>query len=1086
MKKGLLYGSVMVLGAAVTAISLNSSSNDDGYYEPRTGAQKASYGAQGAIEWWQSVRANPTTGKVDLEDVMAAREQLDARRSFAKKSVSNLSWQEVGPNNIGGRTRAFLIDRDSTNELYAGSVSGGLYKSSNAGASWTELTTDQDYIAISSIAQASDGTIYYGTGENLYISYGGNGNESTPGFSGNGIYKVTDNGKTITHLTSTSVSNGSEWSAVGKLFVDPNNDQRIYAATIRGLRLSTDGGDTWTNPLVANAGGGASNAARDLFVTETGKVWAKVGSEIWYSPSGNSGDYTRMTGGALPTKLPSNSNRMRVAVSPQDENYVYVVAINNDDQFEAAYRTIDGGATWNKIGEQSAFLSPHRDQGTWNNAVTVDPFNKDRVLIGGVDLYEWSAQSGWQQLGRWQTAPPDPFYIHADNHHIVFDENTAGKIYVTNDGGVFRSVDNGVTWTPMVKNYSTVQFYSIGIGANGVVMGGAQDNGTLLIDPAAPIRGNAREVFGGDGGYSELSKLNPNVIFAESQRGTVARSPDFGASFTNFIERRRVDPNAYYGTADWANWIMPFDLWEKLDDPNSTDSIRFGADTLTTNLGFGGGGRTFTGGFRVPEPYTFTRLDQNSGNVVADSSIFVTTSLLIRAGGQRVTADANGNLQGDGTGNFDPSTGEFEVVFNSPVVTDIIAFVETQYNPGTIIRLQSDHNELPIYDTIFNGLQPNESVMVQDPIQSIFVMGTITHRSNLISNASKGQLTGRNHTGGIWMTREAVSNVEGIPQWHHIGVLQDREKPTSIEISDDGDMIWVGTDRGNLYRFSNLINARDSASADIDSLYISNQWVRGSTSIVQKYSVSIGSAGRAVTSISIHPFDKNRVIATLGNYGRSNYVFYSRNAGGPAPTFNSVQGDLPSFPVYAATWNYNDPEDSEVFIGTEFGLFVTEDINVPASTVSWTDANFNMPNVPVLSLRQERTVRYDLKSANDFEGAIYVGTHGRGIWKTSYSSDFVSIDENDLDEEVVSRSQLNVYPNPTTNRINIDLELTNRTDVEIAIRDMNGRLVKQVTYRKLGAEVPSIEVNVEQLPKGAYLINMTAGKKAISGKFIKQ
>ena len=141
----------------------------------------------------------------------------------------------------------------------------------------------------------------------------------------------------------------------------------------------------------------------------------------------------------------------------------------------------------------------------------------------------------------------------------------------------------------------------------------------------------------------------------------------------------------------------------------------------------------------------------------------------------------------------------------------------------------------------------------------------------------------------------------------------------------------------------------------------------------------------------------------------------------------------------------------------------------------------------MFDLVQDLTVRYDLKDENDFEGSIYAASHGLGIWKTTSTANFVTIGNEEYDtEEEVQTATLDIYPNPATEVVNVELNLTSRSDVEIYILDLNGKMVKQVKYDKLSANTESVELRIGNLPRGAYVINMVAGKSVKTGKFIKK
>src|SRR5690606_8427480 len=320
---------------------------DTEYYTPRKTSSSKDARA-GAEEWLHRIRANQVTGKIDPQDVLKARNQ--AAQLAAKKSTSalGLTWESMGPNDMGGRTRSLLIDKDDPNVMYMGAVSGGLFKTTTAGSSWRLINGDlEGGAAVMSIAQAANGQIYYGTGEDMYASAAGISNNT--GEIGGGMFKSTDGGETFSVISSTVPQGNStivEWAAIGKVVCDPVNANRVYAATNRGLRVTNDGGATWTNPLTP-----LSSEAKDMTIDASGRVWVKVGDRFYKSDVSGTvfTEISKSPVGIQPNELPRTAGRSRIAVSPQDDNYVYVVSTTSGN-FDKAYRSTDGGA---KIGRAS-------------------------------------------------------------------------------------------------------------------------------------------------------------------------------------------------------------------------------------------------------------------------------------------------------------------------------------------------------------------------------------------------------------------------------------------------------------------------------------------------------------------------------------------------------------------------------------------------------------------------------------------------------------------------------------------------------------------------------------------------------------
>ena len=193
MKKSFLPLGILVAACTLVITLLNSPVLNYIPIDNRVEMQKT--GIDVAQSFMQDRKANQKTGKVDYRDVQKARDQVALHTSM-RSSASVLEWEEMGPDNVGGRTRAVLIDKDNPSRIYAGAVSGGLWISESGGRAWRKYSDELENLNISCIAQAPNGDIYFGTGEVYFVRYGSDGDGGS-GFLGNGIWK-----KKPLHLTS--------------------------------------------------------------------------------------------------------------------------------------------------------------------------------------------------------------------------------------------------------------------------------------------------------------------------------------------------------------------------------------------------------------------------------------------------------------------------------------------------------------------------------------------------------------------------------------------------------------------------------------------------------------------------------------------------------------------------------------------------------------------------------------------------------------------------------------------------------------------------------------------------------------------
>ncbi|MFK7971624.1 MAG: fibronectin type III domain-containing protein [Bacteroidia bacterium] len=465
-----------------------------------------------AIEQEFDKTVDLTTGEVPRERLAAAAAYADRLRNQPpsnRAAINGVTWQERGPSNVSGRTRAILVDEnDGTgNTLWAGGVGGGLWKTTNALAgtpTWTPINDLLENMAVSSIAQdpSNPQIMYFGTGEGWF---------NADAIRGLGIWKTTNGGTTWTRLTSTG---NSTFHYVMKLVVAANGD--VLATTRNGgLQRSTNGGTNWSKVLGSGAGGGGTNRAADIEIAANGDLYCSLGvfsSDGVYKSTDGGTNWTKLAGG-----LPAG-RRIELAVAPSNANRVYAIlhSTSNND-CGGIYQTSNGGTSWVSRTVPSALGMTNfcRGQAWYDLIAAVDPNNDDRIYIGGIDLLlSTNGGTSWTQVSQWYGGGGFQ-YVHADQHAIVFQNGNSNRVYFGNDGGVFRST-NGAATNPTINfianGYNVTQFYAADIHPNAGVnefLAGAQDNGTHRFTNAGI--NSTVEVTGGDGAFCHIDQDQPNI-----------------------------------------------------------------------------------------------------------------------------------------------------------------------------------------------------------------------------------------------------------------------------------------------------------------------------------------------------------------------------------------------------------------------------------------------------------------------------------------------------------------------------------------------------------------------------------------------
>ena len=959
-------------------------------------------------DYLAKLRNNQVTGQLNPQDILSAREQVLINQLMRSGNANEMPWNLAGPNNMGGRTRAILFDnQDPTgNTIYAGSVYGGMFKTINGGFDWEKINLSAGNLNVSCITQAPDGAIIVGTGEGFtneeYSVLGEWGYSS--GFIGQGIFRSTD-GENFTLIPSTKpMMNGNEemeWGFINKVAATAGN--RIYAATNTGLKYSDNGGDSWAYAMSGDTAE-LNMVSKEIEIGSDGLVIAEVDNLCYVSESGNPGQFMLVSGDST-WNLPSgNAGRMEFAISPSDPNIIYALVVNTSGALLNVYRSDDRGMNWRIIGPgmSSSFnvfntgSNIGAGNGLYSCVMEVFPTNPDRVLVGGLNMWEGRkiTEEGyfdWQMRSESATLPTEESFLPSNHHTYKFIPGTSDECFMGTNGGIFKGklAQLSFVFQPLNKNYTSSQFYALSASKDKlVVLGGAQDLGSVLVNgvlnAANPKRGEdiwttvAGLPDGATGTYSAKSIIFPDIAIYSR-----VPHPAKSGNLETFVRR-----NEYGGGPDWAApdrmfndeyastaFLSPFVLWESFEDYNSRDSVPF---------------ETFV---------------------------------------------------------------------------DIPA--------GTRVPIESQNGNRIFFHVFPEGLSAGDSVMVQDIIASKFFIGGDDQ---------------------VMMTKE-ILKFDRDPEWYEISNATSgfTGTPQSMAYSADANHLFVGTLEGGLYRMSNIAYAWNFERADVSSPYC----VISTTRIPVYLPGTTTEISQVITSVAVNPNNANQVVITLGNYGNEHYVYMTNNALDEIPEFHSIQGDpnnggLPQMPAYASLFEMN-PDNNLVFVGTEYGIYVSD--NVESSQPTWVPENNNVGRVPVFQFKQQ-TIRKDndtivlinidttvtIIEGVDNYGVIYAATFGRGMIRLDEFQKPVGIFN--PGQGVGKGPEFKVYPNPADDRTRVEFTLTSSSRVSIVMYDLSGNLIQTVDLGHLPSGKHNAGLNLGHLPSGTYILRMDTGNRSSSGKII--
>ena len=519
-------------------------------------------------------------------------------------------WQPMGPANQSGRIQAIGIDIINESNMLAGSASGGVWRSIDAGLSWAKVTLPNDEQSVSAIVQdtrkGKENTWYYSTGELLSTT----GRRETSNIRthswGNGIYKSTDNGASWNPLPATVTTSkhtaAVNFTGIWNLALDPKNIEQdiIYAACYGGIMRSSDGGATWANVLGSDS---AKCFNSEIVRGSGGTLYAAIGSAydgtvtphqgVWRSIDGS--QWTNISGSTLPKLI----RRSRLALSESNDNILYFLTetppewkfadtefVTQNSLSKYSYLSGDGSGTAGKWEARTPpynydVTSYYKSLGGYALVLAVHPDDPNQVFVGGTNLY-YSANgflnsSSFIKIGGYPYTM-QPGTLHPDMHSMLFSRTNHSTLFVGNDGGVDKLDDfiaNDNTWISFNNGLSSAQVYhsSLDRGTQGsnFILSGLQDNSTyatqsgVSTDPWFVVSGGDGMTTGVVNGGAQL--------FGSWQGGNIECYYNDG-QYISYIGRLPPPSNQSVSTF-FTNYILSPNLGSELYEAETDHLWRF-------------------------------------------------------------------------------------------------------------------------------------------------------------------------------------------------------------------------------------------------------------------------------------------------------------------------------------------------------------------------------------------------------------------------------------------------------------------------------------------------------------------------------
>ncbi|MEM8525416.1 MAG: T9SS type A sorting domain-containing protein [Bacteroidota bacterium] len=546
----------------------------------------------------QAIRAD-ANGNIGNQTPLfqAAVQKMEAEKNTVVSR--NPNWMPAGPNDYArivtsyiirgmGRINCITFHPTDANTFWVGVAQGGIWKTTNGGETWMPLDNGLPILRISDIAvnPSNPDEMYASVGDYAYLGIALDlDDRKRHTHYGMGVYKSTNGGQSWEATGLTFEQENRDATLTRRVFVDPNNGQRLLAGGIFGIKTSEDGGDTWqtvNEEVIRDIEQDPSNPNILYAATATIRNLEQGQSAIWKSTDFGR-NWTRLN-----ADLPANNTiyRIELAISRSNPDYIYALAVNDRGGMYGLYQSIDGGETWEMRSNSPNILhwsdgTSNGGQGSYDLTILVDPFDPEKIYTGGINL--WGSADGgknWSIVSYW-VGNPRRTSIHADQHFLSYNPLDR-KFYACNDGGVSRADEivlgdptalNDLfnyqfqtKWEDIAGGMQITSFYRIGLNKQqpGEFIAGTQDNSSWIKKD-----GEWTGVIGGDGMEGLFNPENEQIIYGSSQYGNISKSTDGGNRFFNISRNIPADD------AERGAWTTPFML-----DQNDPETLYVGYSDL--------------------------------------------------------------------------------------------------------------------------------------------------------------------------------------------------------------------------------------------------------------------------------------------------------------------------------------------------------------------------------------------------------------------------------------------------------------------------------------------------------------------------
>ncbi len=1038
-------------------------------------------------EFWQPrVYAD---GSFPAPDAIYWNMQDWKQKNTANKFQTQGNWTPLGPFNTVtgpgqtagvGRINGMAVNPLNTNEIYACAPAGGIWKSTTGGNNFT--TTSDELAAIGFTSVVVDYT-----NPNIVYAASGEGNGQVLVCYSLGVLKSTDGGITWNPTGLSWQKNSVRQTQ--KIVMDPVDHNVLLVTTNIGIFRTNDAGLSWTLTQ--------SGQTRDIeFQPGNSNIVYATSDNAFYRSTDNGITWTTITAG-LPAS--TNINRLVIAVTPANPNYVYAMAGSAASSgFYGMFRSNDGGLTFTLRATQpnicSGDINGTNSGGfTWYTlAMAADPTNAEHILTGAINVWEsFDGAQTYSLNANWSNYNYN--YVHADIHYLDFTGNT---LYCGSDGGLYKSSDFGNSWSDISGGMAISQFYRLATSElnNSLVFTGAQDNGSFRYN------GTWTKVRGGDGMEQAISPVNTNIIFSETQNNGLARSVNGGNNYSSIT-------NGLTGTADWNT---PFLV-------DNSGVLYVGRQDIFKSTNNGSSYTKITnGGMGVLEFMAICKTAQSVMYATSGSSVYKIN--LITGGVTNITGSLSGTISHVAVADNDSNKvyvtisgftdGNKIFVSNNAGANWINITGNLPNIPATSIAVQNDSLEGIYLGTDAGVFYRNNSFVNWQPFMTGLPNVIV---DELEINYSAGKIRAATYGRGLWESDLYVMSapVADFTQDHtHICPGQT---VTFTDISTEGptSSVWSFPGGNPSSATGNPVTVTYPASGIYDVTLTSGN-AAGTNTITKTQHINVGMnqqvlplaegfetgtipAGWEVENPTGESFGWQQ--ATTGAYGASAHSYFCQNfdalTTGAVTNLLSQTYDLTSlsnlnlaFDVAYAKRNIPRNDSLNVEVSTDCGITWTTIYSKGGNTLKTTSAYYSSgPYTPAASEWRKEVVSLAAFASQpqvmfNFKN---ITAKGNNIYIDNINIDVAA----NINEQVLNNTTATLSPNPVSDISVLTINTTQRNynTLQLNVYNVLGEKVKTIlpaSKNKLTFEIKKSDFNT-----GIFMYELVDGTSSIyKGKFV--